>query len=125
MIVLDKDTGVFHEIKEVKICYVCSSDRFVDDHHIDLKHGAISDETVPLCRRCHTTIHRYGGIHWFDDEILDRAIEVWNRTKALYDKPLMTRDKIKRSDYWYKKHNIKKGRKKVVLCSDTMVFKEV
>lgn len=48
----------------------------------------------------------------FEDDLLDKAIEVWNMTEVLFNKPLMTRDKIKRSKYWLKTHGITK--KKVI-----------
>lgn len=51
----------------------------------------------------------YRGIHMFEDDLLDKAIEVWNKTQALLGRPLMTKDKIERSNYWLKKHGIKGG----------------
>lgn len=108
-------------IPEKKTCYICSSDIFVDDHHYDLQYGKISDETVPLCRRCHSTIHMWNGIHMFEDDLLDKAIEVWNKTQALLNRPLMTRDKIVRSDYWLKKHEVKKV---ITLDPDTKKFEQ-
>ncbi|GAI73769.1 unnamed protein product [marine sediment metagenome] len=107
-ITLDPITKRFTQsIPEEKTCYICNGDNFVDDHHYDLQYGKISEETVPLCRRCHKTIHMYRGIHMFEDVYLDRAIEVWNRTQVLLNRPLMTKDKIERSKYWLKKHGIK------------------
>lgn len=106
-ITLDPITKRFTQVEpEEKTCHVCSSGIFIDDHHIDLCGGKISPMTVPLCRRCHSTIGMYNGIHMFDDDLLDKAIEVWNMTQTLLNRPLMTRDKIKRSKYWKKKHNI-------------------
>ena len=86
-----------------------------------MKHGKISDETVPLCRRCHYTIGMYNGIHMFEDDYLDRAIEVWNKTQALLNRPLMTRDKIVRSDYWLKKHRVKEV---IILDPETKKFEQ-
>lgn len=116
VITLDPLTKKFTQsIPEEKTCYICSGNDFVDDHHYDFKHGKISDETVPLCRRCHSTIHMYRGIHMFEDHLLDKAIEVWNRTlillnPSLMPKELITKDKIERSKYWLKKHGIKQGK---------------
>ena len=108
-IILDPTTKKFIQVSvEGKSCFICSNSENVDDHHIDLKHGKISDKTVPLCRRCHSTMHWYNGIHMFDDDKLDKAIEVWNMTQELYGRPLMTKDKIVRSNYWLKKHEVKK-----------------
>lgn len=107
-ITLDTITKKFTQvIPEAKVCYICLSERYVDDHHYDFQHGKISPETVPLCRRCHATMGMYGGINMFDDDLLDKAIEVWNKTRSLLNRPLMTKDKIERSKYWLKKHGIK------------------
>ena len=112
-VTLDPITKRFIQvIPEEKACHICGSSVFIDDHHYDLKYGEISQETVPLCRRCHHTIGMWNGIHMFDDAILDKAIEVWNMTQTLLKRPLMTRENIKRSNYWNKQHNITK--KKVV-----------
>lgn len=119
-ITLDPITKRFTQIiPPKKTCCICPSDIFVDDHHIDLNHGKISDKTVPLCRRCHHTIGIYNGIHMFEDEYLDKAIEVFNMTQSLLNKPLMVRDKIKRSDYWLKKHRVKEV---IILDSNTKKF---
>jgi len=97
-------------------CYICNSNRFVDNHHYDCKEGKISPETVMLCRRCHRTYHDM-GVEWFDDEFLDKAIAIENRRrKILYAnlkepiKPLelLKREDIRRSDYWNKIHGIVK-----------------
>lgn len=110
IITLDPITKKFTQVKpEEQVCYICPSNSFVDDHHYDLQYGRISEETVPLCRRCHKTIHMYGGINMFEDELLDKAIEVWNVTQFLLNRPLMARDKIVRSKYWLKKHGVKKA----------------
>lgn len=107
-ITFDPITKRFTQIEpEEKVCYICSSNNFIDDHHYDCREGTISPETVPLCRRCHSTIHMFNGIHMFDDTLLDKAIEVWNKTQVLLNRPLMTRDRIKRSKYWLKKHEVK------------------
>lgn len=97
-----------------KACYICPSTKFVDDHHIDCCEGKLSPETVPLCRRCHRTYHDL-GVDYFDDEYLDKAIELENRRRQIvYDnlkdpaKPLvlLKREDIKRSDYFNKKHGL-------------------
>ena len=107
-ITLDPITKRFSQVElEEKVCYICSGKDHVDDHHYDLCHGKISDETVPLCRRCHSTIHMYRGIHMFEDNLLDKAIEVWNKTQLLLKRPTITRGQIVRSKYWLKKHGIK------------------
>jgi len=104
-------------------CFICSLTKIIDDHHIDCQEGRLSPETVPLCRRCHRTYHDL-GVEWFDDEYLDKAIEVENKRREIFNRrpecvnpfPLLTRADIKRSDYWYKKHHItppsRLGRKK-------------
>ena len=93
-----------------KICCICGSHRFVDAHHYDCCEGAISPETVLLCRRCHRTYHDR-GIEWFDDEYLDKVIEIENKARRIrygnLSKPikplvLLSRDDIQRSDYWNK-----------------------
>ncbi len=100
-------------------CWICGSDRFVDIHHYDCKEGKISPETICLCRRCHRTYHDR-GIEWFDDEYLDKAIEIENKRRELIysnlrnpTKPLqlLKRGDIQRSDYWNKLHGIKSKRK--------------
>ena len=112
-ITLDPITKRFTQIiPEEKTCYICSGNNFVDDHHYDLHYGKISPETVPLCRRCHKTIHMFRGIHMFEDVLLDKAIEVWNKTQFLLNRPLMSKDKIERSKYWLKKHGIKQKKNK-------------
>ncbi len=99
-------------------CEVCGSDKFVDAHHFDCKEGRISYETINLCRRCHRTYHDR-GVEWFDDDKIDKAIEIENKrrelvyanlvntTKSLI---LLKREDIVRSDYWNIKHGIKKRR---------------
>ena len=107
------------ETKEKKVCYICGSDRFVDDHHYDCREGKLSPETVPLCRRCHRTYHDR-GIEWFDDDFLDKAIEIENKRRQIFNSspgiiihqfPLIKREDIQRSDYWNKIHGISKHRK--------------
>lgn len=121
-ITLDSITKRFTQIEpDEKVCYICGSSIFIDDHHIDCQHGKISDITVPLCRRCHSTQHRWNGIHMFDDNLLDKAIEVWNMTEALFNKPLMTRENIHRSAYWNKQHGITK-KKAIGLDTETKRF---
>lgn len=102
------------EISAVKECYICPSDRFVDDHHYDCKEGKLSPETVSLCRRCHRTYHDC-GVEWFDDEYLEKAIEIENKRRVIWRLnhvggilPELKREDIKRSDYWNKIHGIRK-----------------
>ena len=91
----------------MKACYICSSAEYVDDHHVDCQYGEVSPDTVPLCRRCHRTFHDL-GVEWFDDELLDRAIEVENMRRKIFGEPPLEKRDIIRSDYWYKKHGIKR-----------------
>jgi len=91
----------------MRACYICSSDKYVDDHHVDCQYGEVSPDTVPLCRRCHRTYHDL-DVEWFDDEVLDRAIEVENMRRKIFGEPPLERKDIVRSDYWYKKHGIKR-----------------
>ncbi len=112
-------------------CYICPSTTALDDHHIDCMHGELSPETVPLCRRCHRTYHDL-GLEWFEDEFLDKAIELENRRREIINSkkftppypgisvpyslrnvsPLPMVDKAEvianRSDYWYEKHGLHK-----------------
>jgi len=97
-------------------CEICGSDKFVDAHHYDCKEGKISAETINLCRRCHRTYHDR-GIEWFDDEYLDKAIDLDNKGRELIyshlqnpAKPLqlLKREDIRRSDYWNKIHGVKR-----------------
>lgn len=90
-------------------CYICQSAKRIENHHIDCSEGEISDETIPLCKRCHRTYHDL-GVEWFDDEVLDKAIELENRRRALFGLSPLRREDIKRSDYWYKKHGTKRPR---------------
>jgi hypothetical protein len=119
-----------------KVCFICPSTKFVDDHHVDCCEGKLSPETVPLCRRCHRTYHDL-GVDYFDDEYLDKAIELENRRREIYNAnleyfkkvraartaqspwnpmlkkpitplPLLKREDIKRSDYFNKKHGLPK-----------------
>ena len=123
-ITLDPVTKRFSQaVPEEKVCYICGSSIFIDDHHIDLQYGKISSVTVPLCRRCHYTIGMYNGIHMFNDDLLDKAIEVWNMTQLLLGRPLMTRENINRSNYWNKQHNITK-KKVITLDSETKRFEQ-
>lgn len=103
---------------EGKTCYICSSNKYVDDHHYDCREGKLSPETVPLCRRCHRTYHNF-GVDWFDDEYLDKAIELENRRRqivyASLKNPvnpleLLKREDIRRSAYWNKQHGIPTSR---------------
>jgi len=103
-----------------KACYICASTaKFIDGHHVDCQEGKLSPEKVPLCRRCHRTYHDL-GVDYFDDEYLDKAIELENRRREVwYDKGrspekrlvLLKREDIQRSYYWNKIHGIIKRRK--------------
>jgi hypothetical protein len=112
-------------------------------------HGELSPETVPLCRRCHRTYHDR-GLEWFDDDILDKAIELENRRREIINEiinskrltppypgisvpynlrhlspPLPMVDKAEvvasRSDYWYKKHGLTKPRTPVNKAQSSIV----
>lgn len=117
-ITLDPITGRLIQSEPIeKICYVCSSDRYVDNHHYDCLGGKISKETVPMCRRCHTS-YRWPGINCFEDEYLDRIIMIENKRREILGiKRMVSRSDIKRSKYWLKQH--KKDAKKLSLDSDT------
>lgn len=108
------------EVEDRTICWICSSGKHVDDHHYDCKEGELSPETVPLCRRCHQTYHIW-GVEWFEDEYLDKIIEIENKGRQIVyaslknpTKPLvlLKREDIRRSDYWNKKHAITNKRKR-------------
>lgn len=71
-------------MSEKRVCYICPSTKFVDAHHIDCLEGKLSPETVPLCRRCHRTYHDL-GVDYFDDEYLDKAIELENRRREIHN----------------------------------------
>lgn len=97
-------------------CYICGSDKGkIENHHYDCREGTISPETVPLCRRCHFTYHTW-GVEWFEDEYLDRAIEIENKRREIYGwrEAPMKREDVVRSPYWYKKHGKLKEKKKRV-----------
>lgn len=98
------------------LCYICPSDKFVDDHHYDCLHGLLSPETVPLCRRCHVTYHNL-GVGSFSPDTTEKALEVENRRREIlrslpsnhihYENlPPMKLEDIKHSRYWYKKWGI-------------------
>lgn len=100
--------------KEGKVCYICPSNKYIEGHHLDCKHGELSPETVPLCKRCHRTYHDL-GVEWFDDEFLDRAIEIENRRRQIvYVEPLilLRREDVRRSGYFNKAHGIKPTKQK-------------
>jgi hypothetical protein len=86
-------------------CYICGSDRFIDNHHFDCCEGELSPETVPLCRRCHRTYHDW-GIGSFSPDTTDKALEMENRRREILHLPQMKLEDVKRSGYWYKKHKI-------------------
>jgi len=98
-----------------KLCLICGSDKFVDEHHYDCKEGKISPETLLLCRRCHRTYHDL-GIEWFDDRYLDKAIAIENKRRQIIyanlkdpqkSLQLLKREDISRSPYWNKIHGLK------------------
>jgi hypothetical protein len=107
---------------ENKTCYVCSSNKYVDDHHVDCLKGKLSPETVPLCRRCHQTYHIW-GVGTFSPDTTGKALEVENRRREILRSlppshpqrrraeylgelcPLKLGD-VRRSWYWYKKWGI-------------------
>ena len=128
-----------NEIGDGMKCEICGSEKFVDAHHYDCREGEISSETILLCRRCHRTYHAF-GIEWFDDEYLDKAIELENRHREIYNAnleyfekertakaaqfpwsqmlkkpitplPLLKREDIKRPAYWNKIHGLKTSRR--------------
>jgi hypothetical protein len=110
-----------------KICYICSSDKYVDEHHYDCLRGQLSPETVPLCRRCHTTYHTW-GVGAFSPDTTAKALDVENKRREMIRslppdhpqrrraehlgilKPLKLED-VRRSRYWYKKWGISLPRK--------------
>lgn len=102
-------------------CYICGSERFVEDHHYDCCEGKLSPETVPLCKRCHRTYHDL-GIDWFEDEYLDKAIEIENRRREIHransnnararPRASMSREDVVRSAHFNKTHGIMKRKKK-------------
>ena len=109
-----------------KVCYICSSSKFVDNHHYDCCEGKVSPEIVPLCRRCHRTYHDW-GIGAFSPDTTERALEVENKRREIsrslppdhpsfLNLPPLKLEDVERSDYWYKKHGIPRpshlGRKK-------------
>jgi hypothetical protein len=102
----------------MKLCYICATTKHLDNHHVDCQHGAVSPDTVLLCRRCHRTYHNC-GIEWFDDELLDRAIELENMHRKAVSSPkrLLEKKDIIRSDYWYKKHGVKRPKPIYVMLS--------
>lgn len=113
--------------QDENICFICGSNRFVDAHHYDCKEGQLSSETIPLCRRCHRTYHDR-GVEWFEDEYLDKAIDIENKRRQIVYNSLtspskrlilLKRENIIRSDYWYKKHGITKKRVKQIANSES------
>jgi len=91
---------------EKKTCYICGpKGKYVDDHHYDCSEGKLSPETVPLCRRCHRTYHDL-GVEWFDDEYLDKAIEIENKRREILGHGPMRKEEVKRTDYYNKTHGL-------------------
>ena len=118
---------------DIKRCYICGSDKFVDDHHYDCREGKLSSETIPLCRRCHRTYHDR-GIEWFDEEYLDKIIEIENKRREIRNStkgvvvnpfPLIKREDIKRSSYWNKIHNMPPKKGKAVKQPDIQLKMEL
>ncbi len=118
-ITFDSITKKFTQLEpEEKVCYVCGGNSSVDEHHYDCQYGKISPETVPLCRRCHRTYHNY-GVNWFEDEYLDLILDVENKRRVLFGRPLIEGKDVQRSNYWNKKHGIKKN---ITFDSDSKRF---
>ena len=107
---------------DVKLCWICSSGKHVDNHHYDCMKGQLSPETVPLCRRCHVTYHVW-GVGAFSPDTTEKALEVENKRREILrslpsDHPEYRRGKllnilsplkledVSRSRYWYKKWGI-------------------
>jgi uncharacterized protein YlaI len=105
------------------VCYICGSSNHVDNHHIDYRRGKVSPEIVPLCRRCHRTLHDL-GVEWFDDEFLDKAVKIDNKRREIWNLAPLSRDDIKRSEYYCKMHGIKveKIPKPSAYTSSTFIF---
>lgn len=76
-------------------CYVCPSEKYVEDHHVDFKGGELSPETMPMCKRCHRTLHDL-GVKYFDDDKLDRALVVLNKRNEIWGRPAMRREEVPR-----------------------------
>lgn len=103
-----------------KTCYICSSTKFVDNHHYDCREGKLSPETVPLCRRCHRTYHDW-GIGAFSPDTTKKASEIENKRREILrslppdhpfykNLPPMKLEDVEHSSYWYKKHGIPRPR---------------
>ena len=44
-------------------CYLCGSEEQVERHHVDWHHdNNDAGNVVPLCRRCHVEVHRFGWV---------------------------------------------------------------
>ena len=105
-------------IRELMKCFICGSENHIDNHHYDCCYGQVSPETVPLCRRCHTSYHVW-GVGCFAPQDTAKALEVENRRREILrslpadhirykDLPELHPEDVEHSDYWYKKHGIKK-----------------
>ena len=90
-------------------CYICTGERFVDGHHYDCCEGKISPEKVPLCRRCHRTYHDW-GLGSFSPDTIDKALEVENHRRRILGLPIMSKEEIMHSSYWYKKHGLTRSK---------------
>jgi len=94
--------------------------------------GALSPETVPLCRRCHRTYHDW-GVGAFSPDTTEKALEVENKRREILrslpsDHPLyqslrfsrqeaqtpLKLEDVRRSRYWYKKWGITPPRRERV-----------
>jgi len=52
-------------------------------------------------------------VEWFDDEYLDKALEVENRRREIIGKPKMRREDVKRTDYYNKTHGLQQTKERV------------
>jgi hypothetical protein len=102
--------------KKKETCWICSSNKHVDNHHYDCQKGKLSPETVPLCRRCHRTYHDF-GIGSFSPDTTAKALEIENKRREILrslpsdhiryqNLPPLKLEDVKRSGYWDKKHGI-------------------
>ena len=60
---------------------------------------------VPLCRRCHRTLHDW-DIGTFSPDTTEKALEVENKRREIRGLPIMKMEEVTHSDYWYRKHNV-------------------
>jgi len=104
-----------------KSCSICSSDRYIENHHYDCLGGKLSPETVPLCKRCHRSYHIW-GVGCFSPDTTEKALEVENKRREILrslppnherrrflraeDIQPMKLEDVHRSSYWYQKWGI-------------------